>query len=220
MRSHDRRYSCYRLSGAGMVRVSPKSVWQSVSGQLRRPSRSTTLLIIWVAGFIDVVLLGSFAMGPRVHREVVTPSKLQHRLAAVASNTIRPIQISNFPLRSKPSTPQTDFSRQRDAALTPRLVPRSETAPQPDPATNPPSESLSGSDSQPVSVLDSNSALQAGASPQSNTVPLPTRKPETPTLKRPSTKKASLKRTIMRRPEEGHRPPMQFGNFGYNYVGQ
>ena len=79
---------------------------------------------------------------------------------------------------------------------------------------------LSGSDPQPVSVLDPSSALQTGASPQLNTVPLPTRKPETSTLKRPSTKKASLKRTIKRHVEDEPKPPMQFGNFGYDYVGQ
>lgn len=206
-----------------MVGVRPKPVWQSLCGQLRRLRRSTTLLIILVAGVIDVALLGSFAMGPQVHWEVATPSKLQHRLATVASNTTRPIRISNFSefrSSSKPSTAQTDFSRQRDAALTPPLVLRSESAPQPDPATNPRLESLSGSDSQPASVLDPKSALQTGASSPSNTVPLPTRKPETPTLKRPSTKKASLKRTLKRRAEEEPRPPMQFGNFGYNYVGR
>ena len=177
-----------------MVGVLPKSV----CGQLRRLSRSTIMLIILVAGFVDVALLGSFAMGPQVDREVATASKLQHRLAAVAS--------------------ATNFSRQRDAALAPALVLRSKPAPQPDPATTPHSESLSGSDSQPVSVLATNSALQTGASPQLNTVPLPTRKPET---SRSSTKKASLKRTIKRHVEDEPKPlPMQFGNFGYNYVGQ
>ena len=161
-----------------MVGVRPKPVLQSVCGQLRRLSRSTIMLIILVAGFIDVALLGSLAMGPQVDRKVATASKLQHRLAAVASDT--------------------NFSRQRDAALAPPLVLRSEPAPQPDPATTPRSESLSGSDPPPVSVLDPSSALQTGASPQLNTVPLPTRKPETSTPKRPSTKKASLKRTIKR----------------------
>ena len=60
------------------------------------------MLIILVAGFVDVALLGSFAMGPQVDREVATASKLQHRLAAVTSDT--------------------NFSRQRDAALAPPLV--------------------------------------------------------------------------------------------------
>ena len=173
---------------------------KSVCGKLRRLSRSTIMLIILVAGFIDVALLGSFAMGPQVDRKVATASKLQHRLAAVASDT--------------------NFSRHRDAALGPPLILRSEPPPQPDPANTPRSEALSGSDPQPVSVLNPSSALQTGASPQLNTVPLPTRKPETPTLKRPSTKKASLKRTLKRRAEEEPRPPMQFGNFGYHYVGQ
>jgi len=175
-----------------MVGVLPKSV----CGQLRRLSRSTIMLIILVAGFVDVALLGSFAMGPQVDREVATASKLQHRLAAVTSDT--------------------NFSRQRDAALVPPLVLRSKPAPQPEPVTTPHSESLSG-DSQPVSVLDRNSTLQTGASPQLDTMPLPTRKPET---SRSSTKKASLKRTIKRHVEDEPRPPMQFGNFGYNYVGQ
>jgi hypothetical protein len=183
-----------------MVGVRPKPVLQSVCGQLRRLRRSTLLLIILVAGFIDVALLGSFAMGPQLDRKVATASKLQQRLAAVASDT--------------------NFSRQRDAALAPPLVLRSEPPPQPDPANTPHSESLSGSDPQPVSVLDPSSALQTGASPQLNTVPLPTRKPETSTLKRPSTKKASLKRTIKRHVEDEPKPPMQFGNFGYDYVGQ
>jgi len=179
-----------------MVGVGPKPVLQSVCGQLRRLRRSTLLLIILVAGFIDVTLLGSFAMGPQVDRKVATAFKLQHRLAAVESDT--------------------NFSRQRDAALAPPLVMRLE------PATTPPrSESLSGSDSQPVSVLDPNSALQTGTSQQLNTVPLPTRKPEASTPKRPSTKKASLKRTITRHVGDEPKPvPMQFGNFGYNYVGQ
>jgi hypothetical protein len=201
-----------------MVGVRPKPVWQSVCGGLRRLRRSTTLLIIFVAGFIDVALLGLFAMGLQV-REVAAPSKLQHRIVA----STRPFQISNlseFQSSSKPSTPQKNFFRQRDAALNPPLVLQSGSAPQPEPVRNPPSESLSGSDFQPVSVLDPNSAPQTGASQQSNTVPLPTRKPETPTLKRPSTKKASLKRTLKRRVEEEPRPPMQFGNFGYNYVSQ
>ena len=83
------------------------------------------MLIILVAGFVDVALLGSFAMGPQVDRKVATASKLQHRLAAVASDT--------------------NFSRQRDAALAPPLVLRSEPAPQPEPATTPRSELLSGS---------------------------------------------------------------------------
>jgi len=184
-----------------MVGVGPKPVLQSVCGQLRRLRRSTLLLIILVAGFIDVALLGSFAMGPQVDRKVATASKLQHRLAAVESDT--------------------NFSRQRDAALAPPLVMRLEPATQPDPATPPRSESLSGSDSQPVSVLDPNSALQTGTSQQLNTVPLPTRKPEASTPKRPSTKKASLKRTITRHVGDEPKPvPMQFGNFGYNYVGQ
>ena len=182
-----------------MVGVRPKPVLQSVYGQLRRLRRSTLLLIILVAGFIDVALLGSFAMGPQADRKVATASKLQHRLTAVASDT--------------------NLSRQRDAALAPALVLRSEPAPQPDPATTPRSEPLSGSDPQPVSVLDPSSALQTGASPQLNAVPLPTRKPETSTPKRSSTKKVSLNRTIKRHVEDEAKPRMQFGNFGYNYVG-
>ena len=92
-----------------MVGVRPKPVLHSVRGQLRRLRRSTLLLIILVAGFIDVALLGSFAMGPQVDRKVATASKLQHRLAAVASDT--------------------NFSRQRDAALAPPLILRSEQIP-------------------------------------------------------------------------------------------
>lgn len=206
-----------------MVGVSPKPIWQSVCARLRRPRRSTTLLTIFVAGFIDVALLGSFAMSPQGHREVASPSKLQHRLAAVASSTTRPIHISNFSEfkpSSKPSAPPKNFLRQRDPAVTPPSVLQSESAPQPDPATNPPSESLSGSDSQPFSVPDLNSAPQTATSPQSDTVPLPTRKPETSVLKRPSTKKVSLKRTLKRHVEEEPRPPMRFGNFGYHYVGK
>ena len=198
--------------GKNMVGLVPKPVWQSVCGDLRRPRRSTTLLIIVVAGLIDIALLSSFAMGPQVNTEVAAPSKLQHRLAAVASNTTRPIQIFNSPefqSSSKPSTPQTDLLRQRDAALSPPLDLRSESVPQPEPIRDPVSDLLSG-----------NAGPQTAASPQSDTVPLPTRKPETPTPRRPPTKKASLKRTLKRHVEEEPRPPLPFGNFGYNYVGQ
>jgi hypothetical protein len=212
--------NCYRLSGVVMVGVGPKPVWQSVSRQLRCPSRSTTLRIIWVAGFIDVVLLGSFAIGPPEHREVASPSKLQHRLANAAPNTLRSLQISGFseaPSSSKPATAQRDVVPQRDAALEPLF--RTDSA-SPEPVTPPPSESLSRSDSQGVTLPNSNSTRQSSTSVQSDTVPLPTRKPEIPTAKRPSKKKASMKRTLKQAAEREARPPLRFGNFGYNPVGQ
>ena len=61
-------------------------------------------------------------------------------------------------------------------------------------------------------------APQAGNGLQSDTMPLPTRKPERPTVKKALSSRTVLKRTIQRQVVQKPKS-IQFGSFGYPYTG-
>ena len=183
-----------------MVRVRLTPGWQLARGKSRR---SVLLVIIFVAAFIDVALLAAFAIVPQTRTDSTTPRKLQSRLATVTPISTSPVQMSSF------SEPRS--------AIGPDVLP-SESAPLPAQVSNPISVSPSETDMQPVSKPDAKIAPQSGNGLQSDTMPLPTRKPERPTVKKALSSRTVLKRTIQRQVVQKPKS-IQFGGFGYPYTG-
>jgi hypothetical protein len=182
-----------------MVRVRLTPGWQLARGKSRR---SVLLVIIFVAAFIDVALLAAFAMVPQTRMDSTAPRKLQRRLATAPIST-SPVQMSSF------SEPRP--------AIGPDVLP-SESAPLPAQVSNRISISPSETDMQPVSKPDAKIAPQSGNRLQSDTMPLPTRKPERPTVKKALSSRTVLKRTIQRQVVQKPKS-IQFGSFGYPYTG-
>ena len=183
-----------------MVRVRLTPGWQLARGTSRR---SVLLVIIFVAAFIDVALLAAFAMVPQTRTDNTAPRKLQSRLATATPISISPVQMSSF------SEPRP--------AIGPDVLP-SESAPPTAQVPNPISVSPSETDMHPVSKPDAKIAPQSGNGLQSDSAPLPTTKPERPTVKKALPSKAFLKRTIQRQVVQKPKPT-QFGSFGYPYTG-
>jgi hypothetical protein len=93
----------------------------------------------------------------------------------------------------------------------------SESAAPPAQVSNPISVSPSETDMQPVSKPDAKIAPQSGNGLQSDTMLLPTRKPERRTVKKALPSRTVLKRTIQRQVQKPK--SIQFGSFGYPYTG-
>jgi hypothetical protein len=186
---------------------------------LRGQERSLGLLIALVfMAFTGVAILASFAISAQAPTEHTLPTKLQDRqIAALAPDTARPRKISNFselqpaiglPASKSVSTPLASESAARtDSASNSPSVSRSESAAQTNLVANPLSLPQSESAAQTDSISNPPSASQSAA--QTDSVPMPTRKPG-----RPSTTAA---RRITER--QGPREPnaMRFGSIGYNY---
>jgi len=179
-----------------------------------RVRRQIGLLIALVSlGSTGVAVLASFAISAKNPTEHSLPTKLQDRqTAALASDTAMPTKISNFselqpaaeppasqsvsnPLASDSAAPESPFGSQSESTAQTKFAAN--------PPSLPPSESIAQTD--PISNLPTASQ----SAPQTEPVPLPTRKPL-----RPSTKAA---KQIVQRQGPRERKAMRFGSVGYNY---
>jgi hypothetical protein len=176
-----------------------------------RVRRQIGLLIALVSlGCTGVAVLASFAISAKNPTEHSLPTKLQDRqTAALASDTAMPTKISNFselqpaaepptshnPLASDSAAPESPSGSQSESTAQTKFAAN--------PPSLPPSESIAQTD--PISNLPTASQ----SAPQTEVVPLPTRKPL-----RPSTKAA---KQIVQRQGPRERKAMRFGSVGYNY---
>jgi hypothetical protein len=181
---------------------------------LPRVRRRIGLLIALVfLGTSGVAVLASFGISAKNPTEHSLPTKLQDRqTAALASDTARPTKISNFPELQPAAEPPASQSvsnplASESAAPKSPSVSQSESTAQTKLAANPPFLHPSESIAQTDPIFNLPSASQSA--PQTEPVPLPTRKPA-----RPSTKAAEQ---IVRRHGPRERKAMRFGGIGYNY---
>ena len=169
-------------------------------GMLRRPG---FLIILILAGSIDVGMLTFIATGAQTQTDARTPSKLQDRLATVAADaavshtatvpaTFGAETTAVFDRTSEsqypPSVAKSEIARQVVSDRTPIL--------------------------QPESAAQSDTVFKPSVLPkfanQAQSIPLPTRKP-----KKPGT---AVAKRIVRQQAKEEPNPMRFGSFGFNYT--
>ena len=159
------------------------------------------MIVLVFVGSIDVAMRTSFAIGAQTPTENTASPKLQHRqIAAVGSDTTRPVQTSN-PSELQPAEPSAS---QSVSAAPLDSISNLSSASQ--------SVSAAPPDLVPPTVSVSVPPSESGVQPDS--IPLPTRKPARLTAKPlPST-------AVLRRIARRQRDPesMRFGSFGYNYT--
>ena len=171
------------------------------------------LIALVFLGSTGVAVLASFAISAKNPIEHTLATKLQDRqTAALVPDTARPTKISNFPeLQPAVAPPASQLVSNRlaseSAAPKSPSVSQSESTAQTKLAANPPSLPTSESIAQTDPIFNLPSASQSA--PQTEPVPMPTRKPARPSTKAP--------KQITQRQGPRERKAMRFGSIGYNY---
>ena len=169
-------------------------------GMLRRPG---PLIILILAGSIDVGMLTFIATGAQTQTDARTPSKLQDRLATVAADAAVS-HTATVPATFGAETTAV-FDRPSESQYPPSVA-KSEIARQ--------VVSDRTSMLQPESAAQAETLFKPSVQPkfanQAQSVPLPTRKP-----KKPGT---AVAKRIVRQQAKEEPNLMRFGSFGFNYT--